>query len=117
MFDCLDFIDISPDVLLYPGTLQDDDELPIKLAWQNDTIAESSAHRIPSTEGISNLYTPYLFVVLFTENAICSAVRGVSAFNLQSIRTSAPVCFPPIIYNKQTHSVRHDYQFFQSLFQ
>ncbi|KAL0549639.1 hypothetical protein IC582_014125 [Cucumis melo] len=50
MFDCLDFIDISPDVLLYPGTLQDDDELPIKLAWQNDTIAESSAHRIPSTE-------------------------------------------------------------------
>lgn len=100
MFDCLDFIEISPDVLLYPGTLQDDDELPIKLAWQNDTIAESSAHRIPSTEGISNLYTPYLFVVLFTENAICSAVRGVSAFNLQSIRTSAPVCFSPIIYNK-----------------
>ncbi|KAG7017844.1 hypothetical protein SDJN02_19710, partial [Cucurbita argyrosperma subsp. argyrosperma] len=54
-FDCLDLIEISPDVVLYPGTLQADDELPIKLAWQNDAIEESSAHRIPSIEGVNSM--------------------------------------------------------------
>ncbi|CAL1398545.1 unnamed protein product [Linum trigynum] len=71
------------------GTLHDLDEVHIKLASQEDAMADS-AHSIPSTAGISNLYIPYLFVVLFTENAICSLVFGALALNLQSILTSAP---------------------------
>jgi len=70
--------------------LQAEDELPIKLAWHEDTTAESSAHFTPSTEGISSLYIPYLFVVLLTESEICSAVFSESALNMQSTFTSAP---------------------------
>ncbi|KAJ6371523.1 hypothetical protein OIU77_001935 [Salix suchowensis] len=47
-------------------------------------------HATPSTEGISSLYIPSLFVVLFTENDICSLVLGQLALNLQSNLTSAP---------------------------
>lgn len=87
---CFDLTAISSDVDLKPGTLQAGDPLHIKLAWQEETIAESSAHLIPSTDGISNLYTPYLFVVLFAENDMCSAILGDTALNMQSILTSAP---------------------------
>ena len=77
-------------MVLYPGTLHAVDELPIRLAWQEDTNSESSAHLTPSTDGISNLYTPYLFVVLFTETVICSSVLADKALKTQSILTSAP---------------------------
>lgn len=51
---CLDLIAISSVVLLYPGTLHEAEELPTKLAWQEDEMA-ASAHAIPSTDGICNL--------------------------------------------------------------
>ena len=57
-------------------------ELLIKVAWQSDTIAEPSMQLTPSTDGISNLYTPYWSVVLFTEKLICSLVFGEVALNL-----------------------------------
>uniref|UniRef100_A0A2N9HP17 Reverse transcriptase domain-containing protein n=1 Tax=Fagus sylvatica TaxID=28930 RepID=A0A2N9HP17_FAGSY len=47
---CLDLIAISSDVVLKPGILHEEDVLHIKLAWQEDTTAESSAHLIPSTD-------------------------------------------------------------------
>lgn len=86
----LALIAITLEVLLQPGTLQEEDELPIRLAWHEDTTWESSAHLTPSTDGISSLYIPYLFVVLFTESEICSVVFSESALNMQSILTSAP---------------------------
>lgn len=52
---CFDLMAISSDVVLWPGTLHAEDELHIKLASQVDCIADSSAHSIPSTEGISSL--------------------------------------------------------------
>ncbi|KAK3035852.1 hypothetical protein RJ639_032989 [Escallonia herrerae] len=56
-------------------------ELPIKLAWHKDSIAGPSSQSIPSTYGISSLYTPYLSVVLLTEKLICSLVLGEFALN------------------------------------
>lgn len=88
-FCCLTLIAISSVVDLYPGILHALDELDIKLASQEESMA-ACAHAIPSTEGISSLYIPYLFVVLFTENDICSLVLGQLALNLQSILTSEP---------------------------
>ncbi|KAM7279912.1 hypothetical protein ACFE04_007046 [Oxalis oulophora] len=73
----------------FNGTLQSIDELLIKLARQYEEIA-ASAQEIPSTEGISNLYSPLLFVVLFTENEICSSALEESALNSHLIFTSAP---------------------------
>ncbi|CAL5370300.1 unnamed protein product [Camellia sinensis] len=89
-FACLDFTAISSDVVLYPGTLHEEDELHIKLALHEDSIAFSLAHSIPSTDGIANLYTPFLSVVLLTDNEICSVVFGETALNVQSILTSTP---------------------------
>ena len=79
---CLDLTDISLVVLFMKGTLQLEDELPIKLAWHSDTTAEPSTQLTPSTDGISNLYTPRWSVVLFTEKLICSLVFGEVALNL-----------------------------------
>ena len=70
--------------------MEEEDELPPKLALQDDTTADSSAHSIPSTDGISSLYHPNLFVVLFAENVISSDVIGDVALNLQSSFTSTP---------------------------
>ncbi|KAF8400014.1 hypothetical protein HHK36_015887 [Tetracentron sinense] len=66
-------------------TLHEEHELPTKLARQNDWITGSSAQSTPSTDGISNLYTPNLSVVLLTEKEICSVVLGDSALNLHSM--------------------------------
>lgn len=86
----LALIAISSEVVLYPGTLHAEDELPTRLAWHDDTNSESSAHLTPSTDGISNLYIPYLFVVLFTDTDICSSVFADIALKTQSILTSTP---------------------------
>lgn len=79
---CFDLTDISRVVLLRKGTLQVEVELLIKVAWQSDTIVEPSMQLTPSTDGMSNLYTPYWSVVLFTEKLICSLVFGEVALNL-----------------------------------
>lgn len=56
VFACLALMVISSVVVLVePGTLQEEDELPIRLALQELPTAFSAAHSIPSTEGISNL--------------------------------------------------------------
>lgn len=82
---CFDLTDISLVVLFTKGTLQLEDELPIKLAWHSDTIVEPSTQFTPSTVGISNLYAPYWSVVLFTEKLICSLLFPEVALNLQSM--------------------------------
>lgn len=64
------------------GTLQAEEELPIKVAWHIVVTAKPSTQFTPSTVGISSLYTPCLSVVLLTENAICSFVLGEFALNL-----------------------------------
>lgn len=87
---CFDFTDISSAVVFRPGTLQAEDELPIKFAWHMDFIAKPSMQLTPSTTGISNLYTPYLSVVLLTSKLISSAVLGEFPLNLHFIRTSTP---------------------------
>lgn len=76
---------ITFDVTFAAGTLQAEDELPIKLAWHNDVTAKPSTQSTPSTVGISSLYTPCLSVVLLTENKICSVVFGECALNLHWI--------------------------------
>lgn len=56
IFACFDLMVISSVVVLVePGTLQEEDEVPIRLALQELPIAFSAAHSIPSTDGISNL--------------------------------------------------------------
>ncbi|MFS8032652.1 hypothetical protein Hanom_Chr17g01560221 [Helianthus anomalus] len=90
-FASLDLTENSLEVNVTAGTLHAADVLLIKLALQVLTTAASLAQLIPSTEGISSLYTPFLLVVLLTENVICSAVLGDAALNLQSILTSAPL--------------------------
>lgn len=77
-------------MLLKPGTLQAEDELPIKLALHIDFIAKPLKQLTPSTEGISNLYTPYLFVVLLTEKLMSSVVLAELPLNLHCITTSTP---------------------------
>lgn len=76
---------ITFDVTFEAGTLQAEDELPIKLAWHSDVTAKPSTQSTPSTVGISSLYTPCLSVVLLTENKICSVVFGDCALNLHWI--------------------------------
>ncbi|KAL6188257.1 hypothetical protein ACLB2K_039650 [Fragaria x ananassa] len=73
------------------GTLQLLDELPIKLAWHIDLIDTPLKQFTPSTEGISSLYTPYLFVVLLTEKFISSEALVELPLNLHCITTSTPV--------------------------
>lgn len=73
-----------------PGTSHALDSLPTKLAWHNDSMAKPSTQSIPSTCGISSLYTPYLSVVLLTETLICSVVFGDCALNLHPMLTSTP---------------------------
>lgn len=90
VFACLDLIAISSAVVLEPGTLQAEDLLKTKLALQKFPRDFSFAHSIPSTDGISNLYIPYLLVVLLTENEICSVVLEEIALNMHSILTSTP---------------------------
>lgn len=90
MFACLDLIENSLEVVTKPGWLQVGESLLISVALHEFTTAASLAQQIPSTEGISSLYTPYWLVVLLTEKDICSAVLGETALNLQSILTSAP---------------------------
>lgn len=93
-FACLDLTENWLEVVIKAGTLHAGDVLLINEALHVlRTWTSSLAQLIPSTEGISNLYTPCLFVVLLTENDICSVVLGEAALNLQSILTSAPVVF------------------------
>lgn len=87
---CLDFTVTSSAVVLNPGTLHAEEELPIKLTWHMDAIAWPSTQSTPSTEGTSNMYVPYLLVVRFTEKSICSAVSRVLALNLHWMFTSTP---------------------------
>lgn len=82
---CLDLTVIIFDVVFKTGTLQAADELLIRLTWHNVVTANPSTQLTPSTVGISRLYTPCLFVVLLTENVICSVVLGEFALNLHCI--------------------------------
>ncbi|KAK4767719.1 hypothetical protein SAY87_002860 [Trapa incisa] len=43
-----DLTAISSDVVLYPGTLHMEEEVHMRLALQEETMAESQAHSIPS---------------------------------------------------------------------
>ncbi|KAJ0095816.1 hypothetical protein Patl1_16988 [Pistacia atlantica] len=52
---CFDLTDISFAAIFEPGTLHAEDELPIKFAWHNDSIAIPSTQSTPSTWGISSL--------------------------------------------------------------
>lgn len=90
MLSCFDLTEISSAVVLKPGTLQLLDELPIKLAWHIDLIDTPLKQFTPSTEGISSLYTPYLFVVLLTEKFISSEALVELPLNLHCITTSTP---------------------------
>ncbi|KAF7801760.1 omega-hydroxypalmitate O-feruloyl transferase [Senna tora] len=82
--------DINVLLGLPASAMKEEDELPTRLALQDETNSESSAHLTPSTEGIPSLYIPYLFVVLFTDTKICSSVFGETALKTQSTLTSAP---------------------------